>query len=37
MEDKINGSANVEPLGDYDPTFFGFGSFKKGVKPSAHK
>ena len=37
MEDKINGNANVEPLGDYDPTFFGFGSFKKGVKPSAHK
>ena len=34
MEDKIDGKANVTPVGDYQPTFYSFGGFKKGVKPA---
>jgi hypothetical protein len=37
MEDKIPAAANVEIIGEYKPTFFGFGTFKKGVRPSEHK
>ena len=37
MEDKIDGKANVTPVGDYKPTFYSFGGFKKGVKPSDYK
>ena len=34
MEDKIPAKANVEYVGDYHPAFFGFGKFKRGLKPS---
>ena len=37
MEDKINPKSTVSPVGDYDPTFYSFKTFKKGVKPSDHK
>ena len=33
LEDKIPDAADVAPVGDYKPTFFGFNKFKKGVKP----
>jgi hypothetical protein len=34
MEDKIPAKANVEIVGDFKPTPFGFNGYKKGVKPS---
>src|ERR1043165_7033252 len=34
LEDKIPSESNVEYVGAYKPTAFGFGKFKKGVKPS---
>jgi type 1 glutamine amidotransferase len=34
MEDKIADKSNVEIVGEYKPTPFGFRGFKKGVKPS---
>jgi len=34
MEKKIPEQANVEIVGEYDPSFYGFGDFKKGLKPS---
>jgi len=37
MEDKIPARAKVDIIGEYKPTFFGFGDFKKGVNPSDHK
>jgi type 1 glutamine amidotransferase len=37
MEDKIEARANVNIVGEYKPTFFGFDKAKKGVKPSDHK
>jgi hypothetical protein len=33
MEDKIPPRADVDLVGHYHPTFFGFNGFKKGVKP----
>lgn len=36
MEKKIKPNANVDYVGTYEPTYFGFGKFKKGVKPSEH-
>ena len=36
MEDKIPEKANVEIVGEYKPLPFGFGKYKKGVKPSDH-
>jgi hypothetical protein len=33
LEDKIPARANVETIGSYSPTWFGFGKFKQGVKP----
>ncbi|MDH3583385.1 MAG: ThuA domain-containing protein [Phycisphaerae bacterium] len=30
-------NAKVTPIGEWDPTFYGFGTYKKGVKPSDHK
>ena len=32
MEDQITGRANINIVGEYKPTFFGFGKFKKGMK-----
>ena len=38
MEDKIPAvGAKVDLVGDYQPTNFGFGSFRKGVKPAEHE
>jgi hypothetical protein len=34
MEDKIADKANVDLVGDYKPTKFGFNGFKPGVKPA---
>jgi type 1 glutamine amidotransferase len=34
LEDKIGASGNVDYVGEYKPTWFGFGKFKKGVKPA---
>ena len=34
LEMYVPQKANVEIVGDYDPSPFGFGGFKKGVKPS---
>jgi hypothetical protein len=34
LEDEIPEQANVEYVGSYEPTFYGFGEFTKGLKPS---
>lgn len=34
MEDKIPVKANVDYVGEYEPTNFGFGTYKKGLKPT---
>jgi hypothetical protein len=34
LEDKIPAKNNVDVVGDYKPTYFGFGKFVKGVKPA---
>jgi len=34
LGDQIVPDANVEIIGPYEPTFYGFGKFKKGQKPS---
>ena len=34
MEDQIPEAADVAIVGDYDPTFYGFGAYQEGVKPS---
>ncbi|MDP6113839.1 MAG: ThuA domain-containing protein [Planctomycetota bacterium] len=34
MEDQIADRANVDIVGEFDPTAFGFGTFRKGTKPS---
>jgi hypothetical protein len=34
MEDKIPARANVDLVGDYRPSNFGFGTFRQGLKPS---
>jgi hypothetical protein len=36
MEDKIPQRANVDLVGDYDPTDYGFGGYRKGVRPAEH-
>ena len=36
MEDEIPDKSVVDYVGDYKPTFFGFGTFIKGVKPADH-
>ena len=33
MEDKIAEKSKVDVVGDFKPMHFGFGTFKKGVKP----
>ena len=33
LEDKIPPRADVELVGEYKPTWFGFGAHRKGVKP----
>jgi hypothetical protein len=36
MEDAIPAESNVDLVGDYQPTPFGFGTFTKGVRPADH-
>ncbi|CAN5395218.1 ThuA domain-containing protein [soil metagenome] len=37
LENKIPSQANVDFIGEYKPTFFGFDEFKKEIKPSDHE
>ncbi|MBI4657897.1 MAG: ThuA domain-containing protein [Verrucomicrobia bacterium] len=34
LEERIPAKSNVDIIGEFTPTFFGFGKYKKGVKPS---
>ena len=34
MEDQIPEKSKVDYVGEYDPTYFGFGKFKKDMRPS---
>jgi len=36
MEEAIPAKSVVEYVGEYTPTFFGFGTFKRGVRPEDH-
>lgn len=36
LEDSIPDESVVDYVGDYAPTFFGFGTYQKGLKPSDH-
>jgi hypothetical protein len=36
LQHRIPERGNVDYVGTYQPSFFGFGKFKKGVKPSDH-
>lgn len=36
MEGQITDSLNIDLVGEFKPTKFGFGAYIKGVKPSAH-
>ena len=36
MEDEIADESNVDYVGEYKPTYFGFGTHVKGVRPSDH-
>ena len=36
LEGKIPEKSKVDVVGKYEPTRFGFGKYKRGVKPSAH-
>lgn len=37
LESKIPASANVDFIGEFKPTMYGFGTFKRGVKPADHE
>lgn len=37
LEDRIPTLSDVNIVGDYKPTFFGFNKFQKGIKPSDHE
>ena len=37
LEDQIPAKSNVDIVGEYKPSSFGFGGFKKGIKPSDHE
>jgi len=37
LEDKIPERANADVVGEFKPTFYGFGAYQKGLKPSDHK
>jgi len=36
LEDKLSACADAETVGDFKPTFYGFGQFQPHVKPSDH-
>ncbi len=37
MEDQIPDESNVDYVGEYKPTMYGFGSYTRGIKPSDHE
>ncbi|MFP6619616.1 MAG: ThuA domain-containing protein [Pirellulaceae bacterium] len=37
MESQIQADSSVELVGEFKPTAYGFGGFKKGVMPAAHR
>ena len=37
LEKKIPKKAKVDLVGEFQPTMYGFNSFKKGVKPAEHE
>jgi hypothetical protein len=37
LEDAIAARSNVDVVGEYKPTFYGFGAYRRGVKPSNHR
>lgn len=37
MEDKITPDLDVSIIGEYEPSFYGFNSFKKGLKPADYQ
>ena len=37
MENRIPAESKVDLIGEYDPTMYGFHTFKKGIKPAEHK
>jgi hypothetical protein len=37
LEDLIPEKGDVEYVGDYEPSFFGFDGFRKGVRPADHR
>jgi hypothetical protein len=37
MEDDIPSRAKVDLVGKFKPAFFGFGDFKKGLKPADYR
>lgn len=37
LEKKIPKKANVDLVGDFQPTMYGFNGFKKGIKPADHE
>ncbi len=37
MEDKIPARAKVDLVGDFEPSFFGFGEFRKGLRPADYR
>ena len=37
MESQIPDKSNVDKVGEYQPLPFGFGTYKKGVKPEDHE
>ena len=34
LEDQIPAESNVEIVGDFEPTFYGFGNYQKGIRPA---
>ena len=36
LDMEVPDKADVQTIGEYDPTMYGFGGFRKGVKPSDH-
>jgi len=37
LEDRIPARSDVNIIGDYKPTFFGFNKFQPGIKPSDYE
>ena len=37
LEAAIPEKSDVSIVGDFDPTFYGFGEYKKGLKPSDYR